>query len=286
MLSDQIHTCEFWQLRAPRLHIDDKSFLKSVTNLQLTNSEQQQMAALLKEEGYLQSSADFGVDFELMVGTVRSLSSSNLSPVFAFVYDEFWYLFLKLHVLHAALLGGKYFFLPAFWVWNVDPKKNDSGWKPHRDRGRNSLFDDGVPKSLTTWIPLSEATPLNGCIYIVPALHDPIYATAEDLNWKSHLEFQSIRALPAKPGDFFIWNQEVLHWGGRTSSRATESRVSIAFELQRADVPAFVEPLIDPFDIPPFETRLKLIAKLLLRYRNMQTVGTELTQFASALLAV
>jgi Phytanoyl-CoA dioxygenase (PhyH) len=285
MLSDEMRMREYWQLLAPGLHIEEKSILQNVAHLQFTNSEQVEMANLLKEDGYIQSSVDWGLDLELMVNTVRSLSGANLLPVFAFLYDEFWYPFLKLHLLYTALLGGKYFLLPAFWVWNVDPKRNESGWKPHRDRGRESLFDDGAPKSLTTWIPLSSATPLNGCMYIVPACHDPIYATTEELNWKLRLGFSSIRALPAKPGDFIIWNQEVLHWGGRTSSRATESRVSIAFELQRADVPAFSEPLLDPFDIPPFETRLKLVAKQLLQYQHMYTLEKELARFASALLA-
>ncbi len=280
-----MRTREYWQLLAPGLHIEEKSILQNVAHLRFTNSEQIEMANLLKEDGYIQSSADWGLDLKSMADTVRSLDSANLSPVFAFLYDEFWHPFLKLHLLYAALFGGKYLLLPAFWVWNVDPKRNAAGWKPHRDRGRKSLLDDGAPKSLTTWIPLSSATPLNGCMYIVPACHDPIYATTEDLNWKSRLEFSSIRALPAKPGDFFIWNHEVLHWGGRTSSRATESRVSIAFELQRADVPAFSEPLLDPFDIPPFETRLKLIAKQLLQYRNMHTLEPELAYFASVLLA-
>jgi hypothetical protein len=293
MLSEEMRMREYWQLLAPGLHIEEKSILQNVAHLRFTNSEQVEMTNLLKEDGYIQSSADWGLDLKLMADTVRSLSGANLSPVFAFLYDEFWHPFLKLHLLYAALFGGKYLLLPAFWVWNVDPKRNESGWKPHRDRGRISLFDDGAPKSLTTWIPLSSATPLNGCMYIVPACHDPIYATAEDLNYATaedlnlrlRLEFSSIRALPAKPGDFFIWNQEVLHWGGRTSSRATESRVSIAFELQRADVPAFSEPLLDPFDIPPFETRLKLIAKQLLEYQHFQTLEPELAHFASALLA-
>ena len=43
------------------------------------------------------------------------------------------------------------------------------------DKGRRALFEDGSPKSLTTWIPLSNATALNGCMYIVPALHDPTF---------------------------------------------------------------------------------------------------------------
>src|SRR5581483_4001555 len=146
--------------------------------------------------------------------------------------------------LYRELLGGKYCFLPDFWVWNVDPAKGDAGWQPHRDKGRVALFDDGSPKSLTTWIPLSSSTPLNGCMYIVPAMHDMTYGTAEEANWK--FDYSSIRALPGEPGDFFIWNQAVLHWGSKTSPRAKESRISIAFEFQRADIPAFNNPLIDP----------------------------------------
>src|SRR5262245_22583727 len=284
MLLDEMRMREYWQLLAPGLHIEEKSILQNVAHLQFTNSEQVEMAILLKEDGYIQSSADWGLDLALMADTVRSLSGANLLPVFAFLYDEFWHPFLRLHLLYTALLGGKYFLLPAFWVWNLDPNRNESGWKPHRDRGRESLFDNNAPKSLTTWIPLSSATPLNGCMYIVPACDDPFYAREEDPLWKLRFEFSSIRALPAKPGDFFIWNQEVLHWGGRASSRATESRVSIAFELQRADVPTFSEPLLDPFGIPPFETRLKLIAKQLLQYQHFQTLEPELAHFASALL--
>ena len=71
-----------------------------------------------------------------MAETVRFLSAANLSPVFAFLYDEFWCPFLKLHHVYNALLGGRYMWLPAFWVGNVNPKKSELGWKPHRDRGR------------------------------------------------------------------------------------------------------------------------------------------------------
>jgi SEC-C motif/Phytanoyl-CoA dioxygenase (PhyH) len=206
-----------------------------------------------------------------------------LSPLLAFLYDEFWYPFFKLHHLYGALLGGKYCLLPDFWIWNVDPKKGEAGWKPHRDKGRKALFEDGSPKSLTTWIPLSPATPMNGCMYVVPAPHDPTYATAEEALMK--FEPQSIRALPGSPGDFFIWNQALYHWGSRTSPHATESRVSMAFEFQRADVPPFNSPLIDPLCVLSFEARLKLIAKQMHRYRNMHDLDPKVAQMASDLLA-
>jgi hypothetical protein len=218
-----------------------------------------------------------------MAGTVRSLSAAGLAPVFAFVYDEFWHPFVKLHALYESLLGGPYRMLPDFWIWNVDNKRGDSGWKPHRDKGRKALFEDGSPKSLTTWIPLSTATPLNGCMYVVPRRLDPTYATADERQIR--FEPQSIRAIPGEPGDFFVWNQAIYHWGGTSSPRAPESRVSMAFELQRADVPPFKNPLIEPRRSFPFEWRLHLIAMQIDRYRDRSDIGANVSQIASDLLA-
>ena len=141
------------------------------------------------------------------------------------------------------------------------------------------MFDDGSPKSLTTWISLSDATPLNGCLYVVPAQHDPTYATADETEMK--FDYQSIRALPAIPGDFVIWNQALFHWGSRSSPWAAESRVSMAFQLQRADVPPFDNPLIEPLAVPPFEARIRLIARQLYRYRHMYELDPELSRMAS-----
>ncbi len=266
---------EHWLALAPGLHIEDRSLLENVAYLELAPG----VAARFRDDGYLQGSADWGLDVKLMADTVRALSAANLSPLFAYVYDEFWYPFFKLHLLHAALLGGGYCLLPDFWILDVDPKKGGAGWRPHRDKGRRSLFDDGSPKSLTTWIPLSTATPLNGCLYVVPAQHDPTYATAEETELK--FDYQSIRALPANPGDFVIWNQAIFHWGGKTSPQAAESRVSMAFQFQRADVPPFNAPLIEPLAVLPFAARLQLIARQLYRYRHLYELDPKLAQMAS-----
>jgi hypothetical protein len=48
-----------------------------------------------------------------------------------------------------------------------------------------------------------------------------------------------------------------------------ETRVSMAFEFQRSDVAPFNEPLLEPAQIQPFESRLKLIAKQVLQYKHM-----------------
>jgi Phytanoyl-CoA dioxygenase (PhyH)/SEC-C motif len=275
MQAGEFQKRDHWLSLAPGLHIEDRSFFENVAYLELPA----ELTSRFKHDGYLQGTADWGLDVKLMADTVRALSAANVSPLFAYLYDEFWYPFLKLHLLHGALLGGSYCLLPDFWILNVDPKKGEAGWRPHRDKGRRALFDDGSPKSLTTWIPLSTATPLNGCLYVVPAQQDPTYATADESEMK--FEYQSIRALPADPGDFVIWNQAVFHWGGRTSPDAAESRVSMAFQFQRADVPPFNSPLIEPLRVPPFEARVKLIARQLYRYRHMYELDPKLAQMAT-----
>jgi hypothetical protein len=241
------------------------------------------MAELLRVEGYFQGHVDWGVDIGLMATTIRALAEANLSTAFAFLYDEFWLPYFRLHRIYTDLLGADYRMLPCFWAWNIDPKRGEAGWKPHRDRNYTALSSDGAPVSLTTWIPLSSATPLNGCMYVVPAHLDPTYATPNDDQW--NFEHSSIRALPAVPGDFFIWNQALLHWGSTSSPRASESRVSMSVEFQRIDVAPYDEPLMPPLTIFPFELRLKLIARQILQYRHMYKVDEETEQMALELVA-
>jgi hypothetical protein len=273
-----------WRARAPHLHIEDVAFIRTHTPASPTPQQTQAAAAAMRLEGYFQSSiGNWGVDVTALANTVRDLSAAKLSPVFAFLYDEFWIPFYKLHHMYQSLLGGRYAVLPDFWVWDVDPRRGEAGWPPHRDKGYQALLDDRMPKSLTTWIPLSPATPLNGCIYIVPAHLDPTYATPRDGEWK--FELPSVRALPGNPGDFFIWNQAVLHWGSRTSPLASGSRVSMALEFQRADVPPYNKPLIEPLTILTFDQRLKLVAKQILQYRHMYKVASEMEQMATEIAA-
>lgn len=273
---------DFWHSFAPQLHIAESSFFQNIAAFDVAPDYGQAVGALLRTEGYFQGNADWGLDLAMMVATVRALADANISTVFAFLYDEFWLPFAKLHLLYGNILGANYQLLPDFWIWNVDPKRGEAGWKPHRDKGRMALLPDGSPKSLTTWIPLSVATPLNGCMYIVPASRDPTYGTEAEGQWR--FDYPAIRALPGAPGDFFMWNQAVLHWGSMTSPRAPESRVSMAFEFQRSDVPPFNQPLIPPLTILSFEIRLRLIAMQVLQYQHMYALDPSVEQMARRLL--
>ena len=268
---------EFWRTRAPGLHIGEDSVFRNARPFRPGDQEAADLNARIRDEGYFQLHHDTGLDLALMASTVRRFSAEGISPVFGFLFDEFWAPFHALDALYGSLLGG-YGLLPHFWVWNIDPAKGDAGWNPHRDIGHAALRPDGVPIAVTTWIPLSVTDPLNSCMYIVPAHADPVYGTPQEK--ERRFDLPSIRALPAQPGDVLVWNQAVLHWGSRSSPRAAESRVSIAFEFQRSDHPPFAQPIIPPGRLLPFEMRLKLVARQVLQYRHMYKVDPEVESLA------
>jgi hypothetical protein len=270
---EQLKNRESWLARAPGLHIGED--FRNTRAFRPSNEQAADLNQRIRTEGYFQIRHDTGLDLALMAATVRRFSESGISPVFAFLFDEFWAPFHALDALYGSLLGG-YGLLPHCWVWNVDP--GDTGWNPHRDMGHISLRPDGSPIALTTWIPLSDANPLNSCMYMVPAHADPVYGTANDKEWR--FDLPSIRALPAQPGDILVWNQAVLHWGSRSSPRAEQSRVSMAFEFQRSDSVPFAQPILPPNQMLPFEMRLKLIARQVLQYRHMYKVDPVVEKLA------
>ena len=72
-------------------------------------------------------------------------------------------------------LGKGYRALPDFWVWHVIPSPNAAGWAPHRDRTEATLDRNNMPQSMTVWLPFTDATPLNGYIYVLPAHLDDCF---------------------------------------------------------------------------------------------------------------
>lgn len=271
---------DFWRALAPEFHIESGEFLRP-REMRFESATVERGAEALAREGYAEfCGLDLGMGIAPMAALARRLSSKNLHPIFAFVYDEYWRPYFALDPLYRRLIGD-YVFLPNFWAWNIDPKKGESGWGPHRDVGCTALLPDGSPKSLTTWIALSEATPLNGCLHMVPKHADPTYGTPNDGDWR--FDPASVRALPAAPGDVLMWNQAVVHWGGATSPAATESRVSLSLEVQRAGLPLIEAPAIAPWQNIPFAQRLHLIGKKILHYRHMTKVAPALEELAHRL---
>jgi hypothetical protein len=240
----------------------------------------------LRFEGYVNVA---GVVPEPLVLAMRAciakLHERHIPLAFAFVYDEAWQVFKGLTSFMEAALGNGYRALPDFWVWHVVASEAAHGWSPHRDRVQPTLDRNNSPHSLTVWVPFTDATPLNGCIYMLPAhLDDRFKQRVWDGEGNNHvLAPQNIRALPATAGSLLAWNQAVLHWGGRASRLALGPRSSAAFEFQRGDKAPFNRPLLDPKKTPPFQQRLGLVGKQVIQYKHMYPLTPDIALIAETL---
>jgi hypothetical protein len=204
-------------------------------------------------------------DAATLAAGIVTLQEAAWMPAFCFVYDDYWRIFWQVRQALALALGQDYRMMPSMWAWYIEPSDGAGGWRPHRDRGVETLRGDLSPTALTVWIPLTDATPDNGCIHVVPAHLDPNYLNNDALTARMH----DIRALPGPAGTAMSWTHNLLHWGGRSSDFAPHPRISVSVEFQSNDVPAWDVPLLDPFTLPTFEQRIALICKGLLQYRHM-----------------
>ena len=198
-------------------------------------------------------------------------------PVFIAMYDQCWQLMCRIALYVELLLKAKIKLLPALWAWHVN--HGQGGWAAHRDKSFNTIGNDGWPKSLTAWVALSNVGPDDACIYAIPAFADPNYPASASIEIKN---IQSIRALPASAGTCLLWNQNILHWGGKLSSWSTEARVSIAFEYQRSDILPYNTPLLAANALPSVQTRLRIIAKQLLQFKHMYQMPIDVESAAIA----
>lgn len=159
-------------------------------------------------------------------------TAAGVATVAAFAFDAPWELAAQLTAHADAALDARARLRPAVWAWQITPE-TPRGWEPHRDRPSIELDDRGAPRSMTLWVALSDATPDNGCMYVLPAPLDVQYRNPNASN--ELLSVQCVRALPAPAGSVLGWTSSLLHWGG-VARAGTPGRVSISFEYQTEDV--------------------------------------------------
>jgi hypothetical protein len=269
---------DHWRRLCPELSIEGRA---PAPSFELGSVAE--LFARLKFEGYVNVAGVVPEStFVALRGCIARLHAEGIPLAFAFVYDELWQVFRGVSRFIATALGDDYRALPDFWVWHVPPSEQSTGWGPHRDRVQPTLDPDNSPHTLTVWFPFSDATPLNGCIYVLPAHLDErfrrrVWDGPDNIEVKDP---QNVRALPAPAGSLLVWNQAVLHWGGRASRLAEGPRTSAAFEFQRGDRPPFNQPLLDPAVIPPFDVRLGLVGKQVLQYRHMYPLTPDVESIA------
>jgi hypothetical protein len=209
------------------------------------------------------------------------LEENNLPAIFISLYDEFWQLVHDLNPIGSGLLGEDYMIFPDFWVWNVDHKKQSSGWRPHRESIVESSDSSYPTKSISLWISLTEATTENGCMYILPKSKDRGYPSSIvfDIN-----TLQDVKALPVPAGSIIGWNQSVFHWGSSNSRLACDSRMSFAMELRKVSDRDEIPFMIASHKVPSFNERVHLVAMQFVNYKHLHSENQTMMNFSDSIL--
>ena len=269
---------DFWRGLCPGLTISSNPFAKPPAPLETDDASR--LVEQIVEDGYFQTGPLVPPDeIRRLADAVSCVTSAGYHPIFASVYDEVWRMLATLGNLLEPILGPGFRVVPDFWLWHVNAGSERSGWAPHRDHQYpDTLRPDGRPTLITVWIPFTDATPLNSCIYVLPLSRDPNHPG--NLRGMNVDRLQDIRALPAEAGSILGWNQHLLHWGSRGSKRSDQPRISLGIYFQSGDVPAF-DPLARELAGPlTFEKRLAYIGRALARYDSHFPLPAPLKTFS------
>lgn len=257
----------------------------------------------LREDNTKDSSGkDDGVDAVIhkLAEAITSLHKNHSLPAtFALLFDETWELAREGHQVLSASTHESNKFCFDILAWYVDPKERMAGFSPHRDRqpdvAKDTFFGDGQAKYVTLWLALSDATPENSCLYVIPKGSDPGYTDGDDANGESENEgneadplqralnskesYQNIRALPRRAGQAVLFTHRIMHWGSRGNAENDKVTPRIAISFVSSD-PSFESPYINPSyfagaTIPPFQIRLLLCCAQLVIYHQRFDVPKE-----------
>jgi hypothetical protein len=210
---------------------------------------------------------------------IETLHKLGLPASFILCFDVTWELAaVSRAVLEKSTLETNKFHFDIL-AWYIDAA---GGFSPHRDRQPDDTaasFEKDEAKFVTQWIALTDATPENSCLYMIPKGSDPGYKggdTEDEDPLRRALPnkeaFQQIRALPRQQGQSVLFTHRVIHWGSaRDPLSCQPPRIAISFVCSD---PTFEKPYVDPKyftseKAPPFHIRMLLVcAQLLIYYQR------------------
>eukprot|EP00041_Stephanoeca_diplocostata_P005382 m.61093 g.61093 ORF g.61093 m.61093 type:complete len:498 (+) comp15752_c0_seq1:288-1781(+) len=168
------------------------------------------------------------------------LEDAGWPSTFLMVYDEVWILQQLVQPVMTAASGN----LPNMDILalKVDPAHGSAGFSPHRDRQptdvAGSFRADGSPKYTTCWLALSDATPENSCLYVIPRPFDPGYSAGDGTGPDDDMmrdalatkeSYQNIRGLPVQQGEALFFSHRTIHWGSRGHPAYAHPRKALSF---------------------------------------------------------
>lgn len=262
-IDPQLLNLDCWAALAPSLKLS-ASLAPSGEFVDFGQEEIQKHVSGIRNEGYLITKSLVPPETRnSLINGIDELVSRRFNPTWALLYDDFWNLFMSMRPLAKSILGDNYKYVTGNYIFIVDNTDSASGWGVHRDLPfRNSIREDGLPDIMSLWVALTDATPLNSCLYCLPASRDPNYP--HNLPNQSIQHVEDIECMAVQAGQVIGLNHGLLHWGSRSSSRGASRRVSFVFDIQRGDVPCYHEALLDPTSPITFEQRAAYVGHVLL----------------------
>jgi hypothetical protein len=259
--------------------------------------------------GYTQVAAlpwmDLGVSLRALSDTIDALHAAGYPPVFILMYDQAWLLCERLFPLMEALMGPEVALDTSIFAWSLrraTPLRTTSTTRkasseahsskestathaigdnfgvPHRDSRYSDCHTvEGQPTEISCWLPLVDVTPDSGCMLVVPAQHDPLFAASNHpLHMKptEAMPWAHIRALPAAAGDILLWKANLIHWGSSCGSfcdREPRKSIAMAFMLPTASCEPGSSGRLSRADLQAglsLMQRVKIVTRSLLQYEH------------------
>jgi hypothetical protein len=277
----------YWKSFLPAMGVLDLQALDHLEGAAFSSEQEAWALAHLARHGYFQLPPLATSDVTArMCTSVEVLRSAGWPAVFTYIYDEFWTVWRTPSMVRllSRHLGEGYVQTSGVWTYRVDPQQRASGWGPHVD-SRNDA------ERLSVWIPLTEATIHNGCMYVIPQDRVPPALPACYLDWTS-ISAQELSALlhnvtplPAPVGSVLGWNNRLIHWGGRATESAAWPRISVAAEFLRARTkPHRAELPVFGVNLPAFPVRLRVIGQAILAYEKFEPLMRRYRGLATKLI--
>ncbi|RYE83948.1 MAG: hypothetical protein EOO65_03100 [Methanosarcinales archaeon] len=216
-----------------------------------------------------------------LVETIKKLRAAGYPPIFIYMYDETWHFIDRMFEAVQPVLGHNVVLEPSIYAWALQNRRNDSDAYigeafslPHRDYEFGESWENGRITLLTIWMPFTDATLENGCMFMLPREFDEYFDTPqhgnhmrsarpgapiddarrkrrrdeddadgaakirhspfEDHELRLKFDIGAARALPGAAGTFFSWAGNTVHWGSHSMRRAPEPRMSMALVFKRA----------------------------------------------------
>jgi hypothetical protein len=272
---EELCSAEYWRQLNPHLNIEGDLSPGEAEIRPLDEAEREEVAAHIADRGYFHTGEVLSPG--LLAGMAQAVEATRRAEwpeTTCFVYDEFWTVARtpSVRMLLRESLGEGYAQVPKIWCHYVHPSARAHGWTPHID----GKPEDPREHRLTVWVPLTEATLDNGCMYLIP--RDQAPSIQQIVGGLERADFQraliATRALPAHPGELLGWDHHTLHWGSSATGDAVTPRVSLSFEFLSADATAHAEeePRLEVDVLPSFEQRLDLIARGMATYEKFEPV--------------